>query len=451
MKNDDELEDFFRDVFKDAELEPSAGLWDKISQQQDTPKMETVLQAIFENAELSPSDKVWDNIAKQISPKPKKPRLLWWTSGIAASVAITLGAIWFNSLPQTDNNEQVDNTHHKNSVKITENSAGIDRKPPVIIQNSSEQGTTNNNPTPKIVLADKKIKNVETHILPSVGSEKHQKQDVTTSQTAEITRLSLQYVDVLMPFELDVPVDLSLKDVKTQKIENLVVQNSSQTTKKWWVGVSTSYQFYNPNFVLSENALQTPSIFLSNPSIENSLIGQALQQNIRFTEATEIGIEFGRKLGSHFGIQTGFYRNVVAYEVNTVILQKIVSNAQSNGEKTHKDVLKVRNVLIGIPIGVRYESQKEGFNYAVLGGLQTDFFVSQEHESQLEFVKYAFPANQISLSAWGGVELAYKISPNWQIGTEISYRQHLQSIYQGQDLVSKPTRTALRLGIRYNF
>lgn len=450
MKNDDELEDFFKDVFQDAELEPSGGVWERISQSQDQPSMEQVFQHIFDDAELTPSEKVWENVAKQLSPPPKMPRLVWWASGVAASVAITLGTFWLNQ--HLDMSEKSKISEHELVLPKLEDTQKATRVAKEVqnVANVVENKTKNSPKTEKFLSKPLLVETVsnfkETKVLPSVAKVE---EIIPKSEKIGLSNINLLPTAPIHFFENK--LDKVLLNPQKQSFEAfLAQQNELQTT--WWIALELAYQFYSPEFLLSDRALQSPTIFLDNEFLNKSNIGQALQNNIRFTEATEIGIGFGRKLSRHWAVQTGIYRNVVSYEVNTQIVQRLAADAQNSQELLWKDVLKVQNVFVGVPIALRYESDRKGFNWSVLGGMQADFLQSKQTSSQLDFVNYQLGTqNSLSMSAFGALGMFYKINTNWQIGAEMAYRQNLQSLYQGTDLVSKPTRTNLRLRLGYNF
>ncbi|MCQ2959043.1 MAG: hypothetical protein MJ198_02515 [Bacteroidales bacterium] len=67
LNNEDEIEQFFNDRFKDAEVAPSNDIWTKLESDLEKQDVEGLYQAAFQNAAVEPSSSVWRKISAALA------------------------------------------------------------------------------------------------------------------------------------------------------------------------------------------------------------------------------------------------------------------------------------------------------------------------------------------------------------------------------------------------
>lgn len=476
MKNmDEQFEDFFKDSFSKAELEPSENLWQNIEDGM-LPKsgFENGIQRVFKTAELTPSPQVWKRIrAALIKQVPLHRRPTFWLSSAAACLLLVSGLYYTSQygeqnppvetqnqvITQQDNNEKnndnlINNGNNliKESENInTENTKKPEKEQIIAATEEDKLDIPKNISTKKGVVATSNLglKNVtptnpQAEKLPIIEDNVSVKAPLSTWQ-GEI--IGSKKFALLLP-ELSTNINLIGLPLEI---------NTIKPSAQWAIRLSVLPSlYYKPNFKVSsesENSVPTPLVapatrlwVLDSTRLTNKTLNTISQ--VRSLAAL---LQLERRLNKHIGIATGFGIQTVGFEFASRVG---VTAGQPQTVTYYDDVVQLNNISLQVPVSVQFYSgdDEKLLSYFVSTGLLTGLTVQQKmSNAQYDKATYRLEQTNLQLSVMGSVGIALRVMPKMQIGLEANYRHLLSDASLSDKLQSKPQWLGVGFFVKRSF
>lgn len=455
----------------------------------------------FEGAEMQPSTQLWENISNRLDSKTdNKPAYYWWLGGIAASLLVVFVA--YIALYNPFGNTQNENLAQANTVQITENQAA---KNNAVADNKAilpvEKKTTDEN----IVSKESSVKNELLQKEIAVNSSQNSvitknNQQLSNKETKKVADNSGNKNKIIAPIVIKT-VDDKITDIAKNNIkinptivtiaptdeklyelnllkridfavipselqplqmifvtptQQLLVLSPTKTKSGFEFTVTGFYNSFSPNFSGVKDGI-TPNPFVTNIDkrfgvvYDSSLFAQDLAKPTNLTSYS-FAVGVNKKLYKGFGLQAGLGYTSVSYVIehknffffNPTIIQGSAPNT-----------LYQKTGLLNIPVALTYGLQTGKVFYGLQAGIQTDVLLENSLDNKLaksgghvySFGEY----NTLNFNGLAGLKVGYLITPNISIHTELNYRKALNSVYDTPNLKSNPDWLGLGFGMGYRF
>jgi hypothetical protein len=453
--------------------------------------VEDLFRSAFEDASLEPPHKedMWEAVqsAVQNSPTPVVPifRTNRFKVSIAASVVLLLGVLYYfgktesavngeqageivtetkentqnsgkqkNALGNKDEIGVADNSKQSKANKEVENSV-LNTKP---IQSATSEITTDANTTlkekinavlvPTIDTSEKK----EEKIAAAIGKE-----EAFTLVRYEIREIiALASPEIIVPFSLEKQPILQLVAVIQPKTEG----EKAKSENTFWIGFGGFYNTYQPNFQFNTADLPSPFVKGKLNSInfaDSSNVARDIRENMTVSSAISLNIDFGKVIGRHWFVRSGFNFSSTTYTVNSPVIELLSDPNSANPvllgrSKAYANTINSATSVINIPVQFGYQSDRIGFNYFASGGITTDILLNNSLTNTYAPAIYDFGNyKSINLSVTGSVGLLYNFTSQFGALVEFNYRRSVASVYDSPHFSSKPQWTGVGVGIRKKF
>ena len=450
------------------------------------PNFEKAWQNAFQNAELMPpdSEQIWRAVAYTL-PKPTPiHRQLWFrVAGVAASVAVFVGVSLYIGTPPATHTQKVTETPQAQVLVRTSpnseeslttqkytkplnatpkaNPTAQSKHPDNAYQNKNEMMNLTAKPTaPK---QNPKAENAKASPV-TEGSGTNTESNTTATNEQKLLLLPILWAEqTAQPQLVAGKMVLPMVVVVNQETKQTNAPKDSPKLA-WWGGIQAYYTLSNLNFRLEDVNQQNsyPLVKQNNPNLnfvvlDSSKLAENLQ-NKHWTSSASINVEFGRNIGKHFSVASGFFYSQVAHSVENYIgistnIGALGGAITYNAVQTH-----LSEQRLSVPLRLVYESGGK-FGYQASVGLTADFALNRQlrHNSNsfsdpTLYVTYNLGEPQsIGASALAGIGFYYALTEHLQFNTEFNARQSLNSSTNSAHLKTFPTLLGVGLGVRYKF
>jgi hypothetical protein len=468
--------------------------------------MEDLFRSAFENATLEPPHKeeMWDKITLALQ-KPPVPmyRTKWFkVSSIAATVALLLGAYFLNTsdLP-SDENGNMFITQEQKIKNETPIDPSLENKGIIADKKKEENTNALSKQEDKSQTATKQELKEITAILKkenspidknSIGSVEKKQSQVFISQNTEnkedtqdkfLTNASIQTKKennfFLLRFEVKelallVPDEiLSPLVIKQQPVIQLVIvetpiseEEKAIVASNYWIGFGGFYNAYNPNFSFPTSEL--PSALISSSSGIASInygrgtnVAQQLRESLSVESTFSTSIDFGKTLSKYVFVRSGLgftnTRYVVDARVTNTLNDIDVTDPSITSDKQspaiyHDNFIRNSTSVMNIPIQIGLQTNGKKLNLFLASGLSTDITLNHSLSNTFKDASYNFGNYKaVNFSALGSAGLLYNFTPHFSTVFEVNYRQSITSVYNSDNLQSRPQWIGIGIGIRKKF
>ena len=429
-------------------------------------KFEDIFRDAFENAELMPSAKVWERIEREVAKKPRviiMPRLK--QIGIAAVIALFalstsyfFGYRYFNA----SNPVAIRNATTQPVVTTTPNTAitqpqGDDQKQ--AIQNTPQTALTNPNDliVQSPVAASKNLmagsanrrteiiagsarRNIAASPLVDTQNGKTDANNIATLPLAELQLLPVETHSLnKAPEKVAFVPLLSAEDLPMAKFE---------ASRRGWIGLMIAHNQFSPGFSRVSNAQPTP--FIVGQYAEASVFHNDLTDSLFNKNSASLQIDGGYFISRKLAIRSGlaFMRN--SYSVNTSA--ELILPPFLQGSAAKPNSIEINTQMLSVPLQLAYVSQGK-FGYLFSAGIAGDFNLSHIiNSTRVEGIQYDLGNYKpLNISGLAGIGVSYNFTPHVGIHIDVNYRRSLTSVYQTPHLQAHPQWISLGGGLLYKF
>lgn len=479
-------------------------------------------EEVFQDAEMAPSEGVWDKIDASLSKEEAgyfKRKAFMFKLLAAASIAFALGIGIFsvnyylgnpNQSEMAQSEEQTGEERNDviaqaleqeefteanaSSLKEVENAS-------VKSKGSNLPNTTNAHSTDLIAAnARNSSAAAGTTNASSGASENIVSIVVPTEENSELVmdgdatqepQVFLSSLDELSPLG----VDSDFEDKMTYEIDHIYLipimpRGASKIKKKDTDGVlMASLDFsagqFDPNFQQgSSPSFSSPNAFMASgaraelasfdATNKNFLLVRSRGQETKPELSYSYGANIGFKISPRFLLQTGLaYRKASTTTYTTSYIENAGSNTripfvasydyQLSGLSKVSDMertgLDNRYEFASIPIRAGYVVLNKIISVTVLAGVSSEFFINNEIQADSQFLQSISSSNgegshfkNVYFNGSIGTMLGYSFADSYMLTLEPSYRMALNSFTKdGFYLESYPSSFMLSFGVAYNF
>jgi hypothetical protein len=424
-------------------------------------EFEDIFRDAFENAELMPSAKVWEKIEKEVAKKPRfivMPMLK--QIGIAAAVvlfALSTSYFAYQSFFTTSTPVAIENTTTQPVVTIpnkvapqpqnnaavndapqTVNAADANGQPPAAV--SGITAVTSGKKRSDLI-AGASRRNESILPLADIQNNKADKNTVAFLPLADLQILPVEKYSFngKSPEKVAFVPLVSTEDFAPDKSVN---------ARRGWVGLMVAHNELNPGFSRVSNIQPTP--FIVGQYAEASIIHNDLTDSLFNKRSVSLQIDGGYFIGRKLSIRSGltFMRN--SYNVNSSAELILPPFLQGSAAKAND--IEINTQLISIPLQLAYISEgKFGYQFSV--GIAGDLTLRHSINSRrVEGIEYTFGNYKpFNISGLAGVGLFYNVTPHVGIHIDANYRRSLTSVYQTPHLQANPQWISFGGGLLYKF
>ncbi|PWJ56584.1 hypothetical protein CLV98_11178 [Dyadobacter jejuensis] len=252
--------------------------------------------------------------------------------------------------------------------------------------------------------------------------------------------------------------------------------------REYWAGLSFMPASFNPDL----KVVSAPESFQSMSYARQSAVSGGSKAGASYAFQTQAGLKVSKHWSLEMGLSYlqansqyeggGYLLSASSTNLSTNVVEAALADANSNKEfgynspnsslvnnNPNKLYIDVNNVIsndyryLQLPVQAGFTLNPEGkWNYAILGGVMTNFFLKNELQSSTGGIITTKPGDEVyrsvNLSATTGLRVQYKLSEKWRANLTGSYQQGLTSgFYNTVSLQSKPHLYGVAWGVRYSF
>ncbi len=460
----------------------------------------------FRDAEMAPSEGVWDKIDSNISKQEAgyfRKRAFLFKLLAAASVAFALGVSVFsiNYHINHDEAEMVSVQGNGNNVNLNYSDNDLTQVPQSdagINDRDSQKGQSSNKnetPTESVILAhsnNREIKNEKTKLSNIILPNRSDNDPLIVDLDNSRKFLSLNEID-------SKGIEFRSKEDMVYKIDHIylipVMPRGSSEKKKekesglFLAGLDFSTGVFDPNFQQGGNSFSSANYSaLAGARVEsvNDQLASFNTTNKDFLSVRSAGMEtepeiaysyganVGFKLTRRFVVQTGVaYRRANTTTTTTGYIEEIGSETRlpivasyqyqleglSSVKRISETNLSNQYEFVSVPLRAGYVLLDKKLNLTFLAGISTEFFLNNQIVDKSKYLETlsssageGSPYKSVYFNGSLGTMLGYTFSKNYAITLEPSYRFAVNSFTRDDFyLNSYPSSFMLSFGIAYSF
>ena len=452
----------------------------------------------FKDAEIAPSEGMWDKIDSALSKEEVnhfKQRALIFKLLAAASIAFALSIISLNYFFDQNTKQIVlhDNTIDNNTLQNSTN------------QTLALKDDAENIDQESTVLENKEFRDelAITHV--DDREDKPEKQEVILSILANNENNNYSAIDPNDIFSREFynlseiegkGIDLTTKEEMIYKIDHIYLipympigaSKKKKEPVSFMAGLDFSTGVFDPNFQQGGGISNQQSSSFAvrriesfdgqlasfNTANKDFLLVRSAGQETQPEIAYSYGANLGFKLSKRIVLQTGIaYRNATTTTTTTGYIEEMGSDVripivasyqyQLNGLSSVNTIpetdLKNQYEFASIPLRAGYMFLDKKVNLTLLAGISSDFLIDNQIEDKSNYLESisngageGSPYKSVYFNGSLGTMLGYKFAENYLISVEPSYRFALNSFTQDDFyLNSYPSSFMVSLGVAYNF
>ncbi|WP_025764087.1 hypothetical protein [Dyadobacter tibetensis] len=253
--------------------------------------------------------------------------------------------------------------------------------------------------------------------------------------------------------------------------------------REYYAGISFMPASFNPNL----KVVSAPESYRSMSYASQSAVTGGSKSGASYAFQTQGGVKLSKHWSVEMGISYlqgnsvyeggGYLLNAASTNLSANVVESAIADvSKSSGDKVYNSpnhTLTMENTnkmyiniskdisnnyrYMQLPLQAGYTLNPEGkWNYAILGGVMTNFFLSNELESSTGSVITTKASDQVyrsvNLAATTGLRIQYQLSEKWRANLTGSYQQSLTpGLHSHVSLQSKPNLYGIGWGVRYSF
>lgn len=423
----------------------------------------------FKHAEITPPEEVWESISAELPFKKRNKRIIpiWYLiAGTAAAIAIMVMISIDNSTPIS--NQKITDTPEYPIIKTNSDKPEVPKfkeseMEPLfenndnVVQTKIKNPESNKNQKPlnNIVIDDKpQISKNRENNTPKTEIAANIRNKKIESRTEE--SLNSEYkLSQLIQNEVEIVADDSITPIESHITDNEELFNKEEVETSLKTSISKRL-----SVTTTAGALYFDDLSVGNGGDE------AFSNNKVSNEiTTSYGINFGYQISRKVKIRTGISQiklvsnteNVSYFSIdNSQVIEEDSEFASIPSDENEASVLGKLNQNIGfieVPSEVEYSIINRKFGINLIGGFSTLFLnkntISLNIENSTTNIGKAKNLNEISFTANAGLGITYKISPQFNINLEPTFKYQLNTFKETKNF--NPYYFGIYSGLSFKF